>query len=357
MDSATKTARLTIAMLVLSTGVVSQSPVAAQGHTEQPATNARIAAINEANRLILKIQELCRTGKCNSALPLAKRAVELREKTLGNHFETAWALKALAYVYTQRQEFNDAAVCYERVIAVYEASEGRRTMNAARAADAAGTLWYAAREFRRAETDFKLAMAITGEALGQASPGYKRAILRLVDFYFLLHDQVKASQQYEQLLAVYQSLPDRTLLKSALDGYTCFLYQTRSVKDAEELLRSASMRYQTAENLPVAEETVLNAKAIHIPHPDYHPVGRSAEGIVLVRVKVDENGIVTSASAICGDPELRKHSEELAYGARFKPTVVNGNAVPIGGFLRFGYTNFFPQLTIKIDGVTVNGQP
>ena len=358
MDFATKTASSLIAILVLSTGVVSQSPAVVQNPTEQSA-NSRIAAINEANRLIMQIQELCKKGKCNSALPLAKRAVDLRQTTLGDHFETAWALKVLAYVYSQREEFNDAAACYERVIATYQASEGRRTMNAASAADAAATLWYAAREFHRAEADFKLAMTITGESLGQASPAYKRAVFRLVDFYFLLHDQVKASQQYEQLLAVYQSLPDKTLLKPALDGYTCFLYETRSVKDAEELLRSARMRYPTAENLPVAEETVLNAKAIHIPHPDYHPDGRveGADGIVLVRVKVDENGRVTSASAICGHPALRKHSEELAYGARFKPTVVNGSAVPISGFLRFGYTDFFPQITIKIDGAVITGKP
>src|SRR5260370_37349564 len=112
---------------------------------------------------------------------------------------------------------------------------------------------------------------------------------------------------------------------SALEGYTCFLYHPRSVKDAEEPLRSAKMRYQNAENPPVAEETVLNAKAIHIPHPDYHPDARvkGAEGIVLLRVKVGEDGKVRSSSAICGHPALRKHSEEVASGARFKQTVLN----------------------------------
>src|ERR1700674_3630472 len=99
MDFATKTASSLIAILVLSTGVVSQSPAVVQNPTEQSA-NSRIAAINEANRLIMQIQELCKKGKCNSALPLAKRAVDLRQTTLGDHFETAWALKVLAYVYS-----------------------------------------------------------------------------------------------------------------------------------------------------------------------------------------------------------------------------------------------------------------
>src|SRR5216684_7392249 len=112
MDFATKTASGLIAILVLSTGVVSQSPAAVQNPTEQSAANSRIAALNEANRLIMQIQELCKKGKCNSALPLAKRAVELRQTTLGDHFETAWALKVLAYVYSRREEFNDAAACY-----------------------------------------------------------------------------------------------------------------------------------------------------------------------------------------------------------------------------------------------------
>ena len=56
--------------------------------------------VPEADKLDPQIQELCKAGKYSEALPIASRALELREKALGpEHPNTAKSLNKLAEVY------------------------------------------------------------------------------------------------------------------------------------------------------------------------------------------------------------------------------------------------------------------
>lgn len=83
----------------------------------------------------------------------------------------------------------------------------------------------------------------------------------------------------------------------------------------------------------------LNSQALSLPKPTYPEDAKRLKigGRVSVRVVVDENGKVTSASAIDGPAALRQPAENAARAATFKPSVVDGITVKITGILTFDF--------------------
>lgn len=82
---------------------------------------------------------------------------------------------------------------------------------------------------------------------------------------------------------------------------------------------------------------VLNGKAISLPKPPYPPIAKAAKasGTVVVKVLVDENGNVVSASAISGHPLLQAAAVAAARGAKFPPTKLNGEPAKLSGVLNY----------------------
>ena len=87
---------------------------------------------------------------------------------------------------------------------------------------------------------------------------------------------------------------------------------------------------------------VASGKLISVPKPDYPAAARSQRifGNVTVEVAIDEQGKVTSASALNGPVELHKAAEAAALKARFTPTKLSGAGVIVKGVVTF---NFVPQ--------------
>jgi TonB family protein len=85
---------------------------------------------------------------------------------------------------------------------------------------------------------------------------------------------------------------------------------------------------------------VMNGKAVSLPQPAYPPAARAvkASGTVVVQVSVDESGRVASVHAVSGHPLLRAAAEAAARNARFKPTLVGGQAVKVNGTLTYKFS-------------------
>lgn len=84
----------------------------------------------------------------------------------------------------------------------------------------------------------------------------------------------------------------------------------------------------------------LNAKALSLPKPLYPAMGKQMriEGVVKVLVSVDESGKVTSARAESGHMMLRESAINAARQARFAPTLVSGQPVPVSGFIAYTFS-------------------
>ena len=86
---------------------------------------------------------------------------------------------------------------------------------------------------------------------------------------------------------------------------------------------------------------VLNGKAVSLPKPSYPAAARAvrASGAVQVQVLIDEDGNIFSAAALGGHPLLQSASVMAACGAKFTPTLLEGNPVKVSGIITY---NFVP---------------
>lgn len=84
----------------------------------------------------------------------------------------------------------------------------------------------------------------------------------------------------------------------------------------------------------------LNSKALSLPKPLYPAMGKQmrVEGVVRVSVLVDESGKVVSARAESGHVMLQNSAITAARQARFAPTLVSGQPVPISGFITYTFS-------------------
>ena len=84
----------------------------------------------------------------------------------------------------------------------------------------------------------------------------------------------------------------------------------------------------------------LNKKALSLPKPTYPEEARrlKVSGKVIVRIVVDENGKVISASASDGPAPLRAPAEDAARLAAFEPVIQGGITVKVSGFLTYVFT-------------------
>ena len=85
---------------------------------------------------------------------------------------------------------------------------------------------------------------------------------------------------------------------------------------------------------------VLNHKALpNPPPPVYPPIAKAAraQGTVVVRILVDEEGYVISADAVSGHPLLQQSAVYAARQARFTPTRLGGQPVKVSGVVTYNF--------------------
>jgi len=85
---------------------------------------------------------------------------------------------------------------------------------------------------------------------------------------------------------------------------------------------------------------VVNGKAKYLPVPTYPPPAKAvgAFGKGDVQVIIDESGKVVSATAVSGNPLLRKAAEQAARNAVFSPTYLTNVAVKVTGVIVYNFT-------------------
>jgi TonB family protein len=83
----------------------------------------------------------------------------------------------------------------------------------------------------------------------------------------------------------------------------------------------------------------ITAQALVRPQPEYPPLARqnSVSGAVEVRVLIDENGNVISATATSRHVLLRPAAENAARGARFTPPRIDGVPVRVSGVITYNF--------------------
>jgi TonB family protein len=98
-------------------------------------------------------------------------------------------------------------------------------------------------------------------------------------------------------------------------------------------------KFVLADDSSVVEGGILNGRATALPMPEYPDAAKAvrASGLVAVKVTVDENGDVISATAASGHPLLRRAAVDAAREAKFAPTRLSGEAVKVSGVITYNF--------------------
>ncbi|HEX8117578.1 MAG TPA: TonB family protein [Pyrinomonadaceae bacterium] len=329
-----------------------------------PAVSAQGAGdAAEADRLNAQVLKLYQGGKYEEALPLAKRVVELREKTLGREDQNvANALSNLGNISERKNGIKDAEPLFVRALGVAEKRGAAETDFAADLHSQLGLLRLDARKYKEAEPHLRRALEIEEKVHGGESPRLVTPLLNLADVNILSRERGQAYAFLARAFAILLRQPSVKDLETVkrLRNYYCplmglgagdtkeltgqlgkVIWKLEEPEEFEEFQKSEQERREReARGEPLEiEGDVLNGRAVSKPQPAY-PLGAKAQGAsgtVVVRIVVDESGKVIQAEALCGHPILARAAEEAARAARFTPTTLSGTPVKVSGVITYNF--------------------
>jgi TonB family protein len=329
----------------------SNGPLSDPGHRSylgvvQSQPQSQSAELDEAATTTELVLKLYAEGKYDEALPLAKRAVKLRETALGADDPLLRsALMNLVDIYFALGKQGDAQSSLERLAKSHEKTDPVAS-SYSRVLGRLALVHFVKGNLSKAEESYQRALEVTEKAFGPDGDSTAQAILNLAEFYQVNRNYKKGEPLYKRLVSIQEKRSgptQREQLHFAVDRYACLLRKSNRTADAKGLEDRIFGPPTSKENQDDAAglENVLKGKAISMPRPSYPMQAMEAHvrGTVTVRVVIDETGNVVRACAISGPPLLIRESELAAYRAKFTPTKLSGQPVTVTGYITYNFGN------------------
>src|SRR5215475_13533274 len=160
-------------------------------------------ALYEARKLISECVRLRSAGKYDEALPLAERALEIRQRVLGpSHREVALATNHLALVYFDKGEYGKAEPLYKRALPIIEKSLGEDHPTTAQSISDLAELNHSQGKYAEAEPLYKRALEIREKALGKDHPDTADSLNNLALLYYQRGNYAEAETFYKRALDI-----------------------------------------------------------------------------------------------------------------------------------------------------------
>jgi TonB family protein len=296
------------------------------------------------DQLDAQVVQLLKEKKPREALPLAKRALELREKSVGpEHKLTVVALQNLGAVYSRLDRRSDAIKIYRRVLKIQEKLYGESNAVLCDTLSKLGGALLMEANSTAALEMFNRELKLSEAGFGADAEETVRALQNLASLYFG-NDYNKSFSYLQRVLKIREKQlgenhPDVAALLLKCAGV---LRQANRKAEADDYEARGKKIYSTlssgVEPQMISPERLQRA-AIRKTMPSYPPGAKQnkVQGSVEVRVTIDEAGIVTEAVAVSGPSELRNVSEKAASQWRFEPMMVNGRPEKVRGVLTFRF--------------------
>lgn len=321
-------------LVFLLTSLLTSSIVISQSSPESP-------ELTEATELTKSVAKLFKEGKFDEALPLAKRALEIRERLLPpTDQRVSLSLGYLGDVYMAKRDYDKARKTFERLLVLQEERLGPTGVNLAFTLDRLALLYYRDGKPAKSEEFYQRALAIREKAFGPESLQVADTLYALAQLYRARRDYDRSLASYKSSLLIYARSKDVTTaeFQRVSNGLACAGYESQNkaiIKAAEEIqkLFASGLRI-----MPHAE--ILNGRAVFLAKPEYpsHARSRNLEGAVVVEVEIDEKGNVISAKDMCqGLPYLDESAIKAAYNSRFSPTLLSGVPVKVKGVIYYNF--------------------
>jgi TonB family protein len=325
-------------LCLLLASLLISSTVIAQSSQESP-------ELAEATELTKSAVKLFRENKFDEALPLARRALEIRERLLPRTDQrVATSLSNLGEIYMANHDYDSARKTFERLLQMQEEQAGPNDVKLASTWDRLAALYSRDGKAARAEELYKRALAAREKAFGPENLQVADTLYAMAQFYRSRRDHDRALASYKRSLLIYGHSKGATSaeFQRAINGLSCLSYESQNKVISNEL---EEIQKQIAPGLPpIAPAKLLNGYAVHLARPEYPPAARERQlsGTVVVHVEIDEQGKVISAKDLCqGTPYLSESAVKAALNSQFTPTQISGVPVKAKGVVRYNFVYRF----------------
>ena len=165
--------------------------------------SAQPGELVEAKELNGRVMQLYGAGRYDEALPLAERALAIREKAFGGeHAAVAQSLNHLAMLHEAKGDYARAEPLYQRALAMREKLHGPEHPEVAAMLNNLAGLYYVKGDYTRAEPFYQRALAIQEKASGGNDLGIASPLSNLALLYHIKGDFARAEPLYGRALAI-----------------------------------------------------------------------------------------------------------------------------------------------------------
>jgi len=163
------------------------------------------ADLGKAEALNRQVMQLLNQGRYGEAIPLAQRALAIREQALGpEHPDVATSLNNLAYLYKTLGDYPKAEPLYQRALAIQEKALGPEHPDVALSLNNLAEFYRALGDYANAMPLLQRALAIKEKALGPEHPDVATSLISLAELYRAAGDYAKAMPLAQRALAIYE---------------------------------------------------------------------------------------------------------------------------------------------------------
>lgn len=206
---------------------------------------AQAAELAEADRLTAEVERLAGEDRAAEAVPLARRALALREKALGpDHLTVGQAVNNLAYLLKATGDLAGAEPLYRRALAIREKALGPEHVQLVVPLNNLAAVLRARGDPAAAEAAYQRALAILEKALGPDHPNVGIILGNYAAMQRERGNLVSAAQLFRRLVALNQKNlgPDDAETLEAQVALAHVLMEQGDLAGAEPLLRDALLR-------------------------------------------------------------------------------------------------------------------
>ncbi|AKG24363.1 tetratricopeptide repeat family protein [Calothrix sp. 336/3] len=233
-----------LAFMVL--GLMINIPKPVTGQTQQPLSTQQLAELAEVERLYKQGIPLYQQGRYSEAIPLAKKALAIREKVLGReHPDVAATLNHVAELYRLMGNYDQAEPLYVRSLTIREKVFGREHPDVATTLNNLGLLYQAQGNYSKARPLFVRSLEIYEKAFGREHSHVATSLNNLALLYESQGNYSEAESLYLKSLAILEKVLGREHVHVAFSlNNLAVLYQLQGdYSKAESLhLRSLGIR-------------------------------------------------------------------------------------------------------------------
>ncbi|NEQ59034.1 MAG: tetratricopeptide repeat protein [Moorea sp. SIO4A1] len=204
--------------------------------------SAEELSLTEASQLNQQVEELYQQGKYSEAIPLAEKALEIRQEIWGeDHLDVATSLNNLALLYQSQGRYPEAEPLYRQALALTKKLFGQDHPDVATSLNNLAALSESQGRYPEAEPLFRQALALTKKLLGQDHPDVAISLNNLAALYESQGRYPEAEPLYRQALALRKKLlgQDHPDVAISLNNLAALYERQGRYPEAEPLFRQA----------------------------------------------------------------------------------------------------------------------